>query len=276
MTALKPLTAAALPKAGAPMPDRSADLAPRLTAFAKQLAQQTAELSASPMSFAFEQAGLPRKPDEGAGCAAVLLVGGEARHIIRISMDRVVVFGLCDALLGGMGNEPAFAEDRPLSKIEQSLAELLALKVGAALPAALAPQEIATFDIKAMDEQNPSDVIDLEIVFNCAVHGYSGDVRIGLPQPLAASLRSAALDASGQAASPAQPVRINVGHVPVELVAVLADVPMSLEDLSRISKGQLIPLDITSSTPVKVMSEGVELFQARLGRSARHYCVGLL
>ncbi len=61
----------------------------------------------------------------------------------------------------------------------------------------------------------------------------------------------------------------------MELVAVLAEIQMSLEGIANLHAGQMIKLESDISSPLTVCSDGIELFTAKLGQSEKKFCLSI-
>jgi flagellar motor switch protein FliM len=269
MSTLKPLTAQAFRAAGEKSRDGLAQLPQGFGRFAKELGKSVAKLTASPPDFAYESfatiAGAAG-PDH----AVFLLQSAEPQRMVRVVLDRALVFGLCDLMLGGVGNEPPFTEERPLSRLELALAELFAIGVGETLPYAFPEGAIEPLTLRRDAEEEPDFEAALSITMLGTIHGYSGEMRLDLNQTLADLLKAQGAASEIGAAKPSMDI------INVELTAILAGLPMSLDEIGRFARGQLIRLGTHASTPVSVTSGGVELFKARLGQGERRFCLGVI
>jgi flagellar motor switch protein FliM len=273
MSALKPLSIGAIRAAAARTTDSLALLPQGFERFAKHLGKSCGSLMSAPPHISYESFA----PVQGATAFAdtdgisFMLDGSVPPSSMRVTMDRPLVFGLCDLLLGGVGNEAPFAEDRPISKIEHSLARLLASEVGAALPEAFPPGAAGAMmpRTRPADEMPPFKAA-ARISFLCTLQGYSGEMLLDLPDELLKlfTLKSAVPHA--EAGKPA------VDTIAIDLTAVLADMPMSVDEVGKLARGQLIRLNATAQTPVKVQGGEIELFRARLGQHARKYCLAVI
>ncbi len=270
MSALKPLTAQAFCAAGDRTRDGLAALPEAFSRFARELGRNMSKFSASPASFAYESFGLQSK-DAAAGTddAAFILCGADPECMARVVMDRALVFGFCDLLLGGVGNEQPFAEERPFSRLELALAELVAVEAGVALPQAFPDAALEPLSLQTAAEDTPAFEAALSITMLGTIHGYCGEMRLELSAALASLLKPGTA-AHEKTAKP------SMDAISVDLTAILAEVPMSLDDIGRLGRGQLIRLGATAVTPVSVTSGGVELFKARLGQGERKFCLGII
>jgi flagellar motor switch protein FliM len=266
---MQQLTASALRSSVESKSDDMGLLPQGFTRFAKALSRNFAQLAPASPGFSYEShvKSAPVIPDEAAVIFLLQCPAPVAQ--LRLTLDRALVFGLCDVMFGGVGNEPPFAEARPLSNIEQAIAGMFAGYVGSLLPQAFATEPFSLHKPSDDQEEAPfSSAVTVTLLGT--MHGYSGEMKIELPEALAGLFKPQASLQAPEACAP------NIEKIPVNLVAVLGDLSMSLEDLTRLSPGQTVRLNSTIATPISLESEGVELCKARLGQNARRFCLSVL
>jgi flagellar motor switch protein FliM len=256
--------------------------------FAQSLSNETLHISSISPSFSFEgfcrsEARLTGEAEENS-CISEILVCGELQQSVRVTIDRAIVFGICDVVFGGTGNEPAFAETRPFSKIERAMAQLFFRIIGRSLPSAFTGRSYKEFFSAPAQDPNEESLYPafkplIYVRILCNVHGYSGELIIELPEELATQFRPA--DA-GRAAAKSIPVSKwesqvagRIESMEMELTAVLAEFQMSLQGIGGLRLGQLIKLESDIASPLALCSEGVALFSARLGQTAKKYCLSI-
>ena len=193
---------------------------------------------------------------------------------IAFSCDSNFALGLCELSFGGTGNEPPFdAEDRPLSKTELRLQHLVFEELSLRLPAILEDVLSAAFTLfKGVPTSLPSAGVPAYLVCGkilINVFGYSGELKIHLDKAqlhrhASATKQSKLLHANSSQASA---LKIRLDQTTINLRVVLAAEAMEIGELGNLRIGQLIQLASTVATPVRIVSEGVELFTATLARS---------
>jgi flagellar motor switch protein FliM len=286
--AAKPLSLEAL-RAKADRPTNNLALLPKsFGRFALALSKDFLSMAAASPSFTFEgfcrtEAQLVQEVEENWSLSETLICG-EFKQGIRVSIDRAVIYGLCDVVFGSVGNEPAYAEARPFSKIERAITQLFFKTVGRVMPSAF--QNIALKEFFVAPPEDPNEdpqyppvkpFVSVKIL--CNVHGYSGELLIEIPEELALQFQ---LGEDKQRA-PAAPkvsewgmqISGRVETIEVELVAVLAEFQMSLDSVTSLHAGQVIKLENDIASPLTVSSDGIELFTARLGQTARKFCLSI-
>lgn len=286
--AAKPLSLEAL-RAKAEKPTNNLALLPKsFSRFTLALSKDFLSIAPATPSFSFEgfcraEAQLTQEAEEN-WCLSELLVCGELKQLIRVTIDRPVIYGLCDVVFGGVGNEPAYAQARPFSKIERAITQLFFKTVGRAIPSAFPNAALKEF--LAVPPQDPNEdpqyppvkpFVSVKIL--CNIHGYSGELLIELPEELALQFRPA-----DERQHAPEELRVSewgtqisdrVETIEVELVAVLAEFQMSLDSVTSLHAGQVIKLENDIASPLVVCSDGIELFTARLGQTARKFCLSI-
>jgi flagellar motor switch protein FliM len=211
-----------------------------------------------------------------------LLICSEVRHAVRVTADRSAIFGICDAVFGGVGNEPAFVESRPFSQIERATIRLLFCAVGRALPLAFAA--FSEFSVAPKQDPNDDPLFPpfkpfVSITILCNIHGYSGEISIELPQELAVFFKPVASQKQEAGAAPlsewAPQISARMEGIEVELTALLAEFSMNLDGVTCLQKGQVVKLHNTVASPLTLHVEGVTLFTAKLGQTANKFCLSI-
>ncbi len=284
----KPLSLEAL-RAKADRPTNNLALLPKsFGRFGLALSKDFLTIAPTSPSFTFEGfcrtgAQLVQEVEEN-WCLSETLICGELKQGVRVSIDRPFIYGLCDVVFGSVGNEPAYGEARPFSKIERAIVQLFFKTVGRAMPSAFPNAALKEFFVAPPEDPNedpqyPPVKPFVSVKILCNIHGYSGELLIEIPEELA--LQFQPVDDKRHA--PAAPkvsewgVQISgrVETIEVELVAVLAEFQMSLDSVTGLHAGQMIKLENDIASPIVVCSDGIELFTARLGQTARKFCLSI-
>jgi flagellar motor switch protein FliM len=186
---------------------------------------------------------------------------------------------IIDRLLGGPGR--AWERHREFTDLELSLLEGVVLRMLNSLSEAWA----AVLPVTPQVEETLLNLYFVQlglltdatvwIVFEVRVGQVSGHLRLGLPysllKPVSAKLSPQAWIAGVEAAPSGERVvdlRNIVTHlldVPVELVAVLGEVNMTVEHLNALKVGDLVPLDAAANQDIAVLVGGKRRFRARPG-----------
>jgi hypothetical protein len=200
---------------------------------------------------------------------------------LHLSLDRPAISAITEAALGGTGAEQAFGlTDRPLSRIETGLIQMVEASLAGELATALTQHFSRAFS-KFEDGDPPpitgraDELAQFRYIIN--VFSYSGELRLTFN---AAELRcqmSAAGQADGDDAPAAlrQHFQNEVGKSDMVLTVMLGPETFSLEDVAGFRPGQLLELSSTVAGEVTVWSEGVASFRGRLARSGERLAVAL-
>jgi flagellar motor switch protein FliM len=256
--------------------------------FAAMLSKDVLGIAPSAPSFTFEgfcgaEARLGREVEENS-CLTELLVCGDFGQSVRVSVDRSAVFGLCSVVFGGVGNEPAYSEARPFSSIERAVTQLFIKTLGRTLPSAFPNIALKEFFLAPLQDPNeepqyPPFEPFVSIKILCNIHGYSGELIIEIPQELALLFGPAANEPRAPEAPKisewAMHISDRVEGIEIELVAILAEFQMSLDGITSLRAGQVINLENDIASPLTVSSENVKLFTAKLGQTARKFCLSI-
>ena len=190
----KPLSLEAI-RAKADKPTNNLALLPKsFGRFALALSKDFLSIASTSPSFTFEgfcrtEAQLVQEPEENWSLSE-LLICGELKQGVRVSIDRPVIYGLCDVVFGSVGNEPAYAEARPFSKIERAIMQLFFKTIGRAMPAAFRNATLREFFVPPPqdpheDPKYPPFKPFVSVKILCNIHGYSGELLIEMPEELA-------------------------------------------------------------------------------------------
>jgi flagellar motor switch protein FliM len=284
----KPLSLEAL-RAKADRPINNLALLPKsFGRFALSLSKDFLNIASTSPSFTFEgfcrtEAQLVQEVEEN-WCLSESLICGELKQGIRVSIDRPVIYGLCDVVFGGVGNEPAYSETRPFSKIERAIAQLFFKTVGRAMPSAFPSVALKEFFVSPPEDPNedpqyPPVKPFVSVKILCNIHGYSGELLIEIPEELALQFRPVDdlphVPKVPKVSEWGTQISGRVETIEVELVAVLAEFQMSLDGVTSLHAGQVIKLENDIASPLVVCSDGIELFTARLGQTARKFCLSI-
>jgi flagellar motor switch protein FliM len=283
------LTQASIRQAAAAPATTLAKLPSGMKRFLKLLTREIHAIAGITLTASFESYcrsdALVQDDEEADATVAELLESPGTDGAIRVSLDRQMLFGLCDAVFGGAGLEQPFLEQRPYSAIEKAVASLFTRTLGRAFPAAFEGHDLTAFAPPPVPAEDAIDVPEpvpfvplISIRVLCTMHGYSGEVTIELSSEITSLLRDDTDEKAEPVADPKPSqwqdrILSRVENMDTELVAVLSEFQMSLAHLTSLQVGQMIGLNTNLSTPLEVRSGGVRLCRARLGQNAQKYCL---
>lgn len=211
----------------------------------------------------------------GKGDRAVAVLdapGWECKLLVRA--DRAAVFGIVEILLGSDGSQPPQVPERDLTRVELALAELYFGALSRGLAAAFAEVAATTFAIDP-----PMDETDLEAMAGgmpVAIAGYrldvGGEVLVAIPHAALEAMRQPLSQAPAKAEARPDPgwarqIRTQLTRADVTLTAILEERPGVLGEVFCLAVGQVIDLEATPQSRVRVECNGEALLWCDLGKS---------
>jgi flagellar motor switch protein FliM len=217
-------------------------------------------------------------PKEAGDAAVALLAAPGWGTQLFACADRAAAFAIVEALLGGDGSQPRHAEERPLSGIETGVAGVFFAAVTRALAQAFAPIAASTFAVEATSDEIDFDAISRDQAVVVARYRLDalepcGELAIAIPQTALSALRKALSEApKAEAEAQADPdwaqhIAKQVTRSSVTLTAILDERPGLLAEVFNLEVGQIIGLQATSQSRVRVECNGERLVLCELGKS---------
>ena len=213
--------------------------------------------------------------------ALAVLAAPDWRAQLFASADRGAVFAMVEAMLGGDGSQAAHAAERPLSKVEADVAGLFFAAIARALAASFAPIAASSFEVAATAEAIDFDRIERDIRRGrCHLPSRDpGARRRGAdrhpacgPGRLAQDLVAGARQGRGTPDPGwAQHIRKEVTRTHVTLTAILDERPGLLAEVLNLKVGQIVELQATAQSRVRVECNGERLMWCDFGKSNGAY-----
>ncbi|MCB1378763.1 MAG: FliM/FliN family flagellar motor switch protein [Alphaproteobacteria bacterium] len=191
------------------------------------------------------------------------------------SCDRTLIALLTDLLLGGTGTESVVTpNDRPLSRIEEDICELVFQSLSKDLPALISGShgfKVADSGLPAERRVKSSPERDCFYMFRLLVNvfGYDGELRVGFHCGELRDLIAAAsqpTDVSSVNGSERVALLERVHESPTEIIVTLEADALTVMQLSSLVPGYVLQLRSTVHTPVMVLSGGIPLFVGHLAK----------
>jgi flagellar motor switch protein FliM len=214
--------------------------------------------------------------DKGDSAVAVLNAPGWGAKL-HVCADRDAVFALVETMLGGDASQPAYAEMRPLTRIEIDVAGHFFAYVARGLAASFAGIAASAFSIEATAGEVDFDSVGRQALLVVARYRLEllergGEVLIAIPQPALNALRkplsrAAPKDAVRPDPGWSQHIRKEVARTSVTLTAILDERPGLLAEVFALEIGQIIELEATPQSRVRVECNGERLIWCDLGKS---------
>lgn len=202
---------------------------------------------------------------------------------VLVAVDRVFVHAATDALFGGNGTERADVS-RSISAIEmrsvgQAL-ELIARQLGTSFETI----EAITFKLERMQTKFDASMIEADsgswvvVRFATAVQGVGGFLFIVLPQAALVPhherlQREPAPVAGVQDPEWSRKLLAEVGRADVKLEVVMPGPVLSLQSISGLRPGQIMPLTATRDTLVGLECLGKPIYRCKLAQSEGRFAV---
>lgn len=203
---------------------------------------------------------------------------------ILIGFDRDFIYSMVEVLLGADGTEAPYDEERSFSNIEINIAQaicermtrVLHLSFGALPEAAFKFERIETrMDFAIIGRHNNQSIV---AKFMLQALNRGGEMFVLLPQSALNPVRETLTNALAGDASPRDPrwarqIRGEIQRTEMELQAVLEERLIDLGEIADLRVGQVLELQATPRSRVKLECRGQPLFWCRFGRSGGSYTV---
>ena len=203
-------------------------------------------------------------------------VGWEAPVIV--GFDRDFVYSAVEMLLGGDGSEPPVEEERNLSSVEVQISQFIFEEVGTALQLAFAGISNPRFrlertetrmDFAGAGRRNNQAVV-AKFILQAINRG--GEMFVIIPQSALLPMRQALARITPVDSEPVDSVWTRqmteeVQRASVTIRAVAETRALTLGDVANLKVGQIVKLQATANSRIKVESAEQPLFWAYLGQN---------
>ncbi|KQP29948.1 flagellar motor switch protein FliM [Methylobacterium sp. Leaf104] len=243
-------------------------------------------LVASPVYFSFGGFGSGRFGEmldayENNAVAGIFHAPEWDSHIL-VGLDRDFLFTMVEALFGADGAEPPVEDERAFSGLEIRLAQTILEQVGRALESSFSLVSATPFRLERTETRMEFAVIGgrnnkaVEAKFAIQALNRSGEMFLILPQSVVNPMRPAlskVLTGDTAARDPkwTQQIAAEVQKAEVTLRAVLEERLLTLGEIAELKVGQIIGLDATPSTRVKLEGNDRPLFWCHMGQAQGSY-----
>ncbi|WP_029031688.1 flagellar motor switch protein FliM [Salinarimonas rosea] len=201
---------------------------------------------------------------------------------ILVGFDRDFVFTMIEVLFGSDGSEPPVDDERGFSNIEMKVAQALFEEAGKAVQAAFAPISRTQLKLERTETRMDFAIIgrrnNLAVVAKLLIQalGRGGEMFVIIPQSALSPMRqSLAHVVSGDVATAdprwSKQMQSEVSRTAVSLEAVLEERTVDLGEVAAFQVGQVIELQATPRSKVRLDCNGQALFRCRLGQSQGVY-----
>ncbi|MEP9375432.1 FliM/FliN family flagellar motor switch protein [Aquabacter sp. CN5-332] len=204
-------------------------------------------------------------------------------HII-VGFDRDFVFTMVEVLFGGDGSEPPVDDERSFSNIEIRIAQALFEQMGKALATSFALVKKATFTFQRLETRMDFAVIgrrnNLAIASKFLLQAINrgGEMFVIIPQSALTPMRQRLSRVTADDVSTRDPnwtrhIRSEVNRAEVTLRVIMEERQVTLGDVADLKVGQVLKLQATPRSKMKLESSDHPLFWCTLGQAEGSYVV---
>ena len=201
---------------------------------------------------------------------------------ILVGFDRDFVFTMIEVLFGSDGSEPPLDDERAFSNIELRVCQALFDEAGRAVQQAFGPISKTALNLERIETRMDFAIIgrrnNLAVVAKLLIQalGRGGEMFVIIPQSALSPMRQSLAHVVSTDVATADPrwskqMQSEVSRTAVSLKAVLEERTVDLGDVAGLQVGQVLELQATPSTLVRLECNGQALFRCRLGQSQGAY-----
>jgi len=202
-------------------------------------------------------------------------------HVL-VGLDRDFLYTMVEVLFGSDGAEPPVEDERTFSAIELRIAQMVFEQVGKALESSFGLVSQTAFRLERMETRMEFAVIGrrsnkaVQAKFLLQALNRGGEMFLIIPQTVLNPLRPAlgkVLTGESAARDPrwAEQIAAEVQKTTVRLRAVLEERHLTLGEIAGLKVGQVLTLDATPATRIKLEGNDRPLFWCRAGQSQGSY-----
>ena len=204
-------------------------------------------------------------------------------HLL-LSFDRDIIYAYIDLIFGGDGSQPAYAERRPLSRIEIQIARTLLARVAKVLSLAFAPFAPSSFAAEGELGQADADRLGGRSAavatarYRLETASSSGELRVAIPDAVLTALKPAFARPPPGGTGSADPVwsrqiHTEINRTRLSMRAILEERQRPLVEIAALQVGQVLPLHATARSSLRLDCNGEPLLWCEMGQSNGNYTV---
>ncbi len=201
---------------------------------------------------------------------------------IIVGCDHSFLFSMIEALFGGEGNEPWTKEDRSLSNIEMRVAQAIFDRVAKSMQASFAAVVETTLKFETLETRMdfaviaPRNTFAIITTIGLQILDRVGEMFVVLPQPALNAIRQnlthdAAKDVVTRDPRWVRQMQNEITKSEVTVRGVIEEYQFTLADIAALKVGQIMHLQATTRTRVKLECNSQALFWCQLGQAEGHY-----
>ena len=201
------------------------------------------------------------------------------RGVSLICLDRLIIYSLVDALMGGLG-VPDMPEDRDISEIEASLLDRIHVDIGRDFENAWRPwfplsiehvrTERLSKYITTLPKQEVCHVAQIEVAGDVLP---PSSIWFVLPYANLEPLHDAISAGSGEEVDPnwRSNLERHIRETRTRVTAVVGETEVPTSRISNLTEGDLIELPVRADQEIEVRVEGEPTFWGHLGQTHKRY-----
>ena len=201
---------------------------------------------------------------------------------VMFGAENKLIFTLAEALFGGDGSELPFVETRALTNIELRVAQKIFDIFARTLQASFSTVIETRFKMERLESRMdfaviaPRNNFAVVATVNIRVLGRSGELFVVIPQSALTPIRQTlSRDLSNEVATPdpfwVKQIHSEVGRAAVTVRAVIEEQGFTLGDIADLQVGNVLPLQATARSRVKLEGNSEPLFWCQLGQAEGKY-----
>jgi flagellar motor switch protein FliM len=202
-------------------------------------------------------------------------------HVL-VGLDRDFVFTMVEVLLGADGSEPPVEEARNFSSIELRIAQMTLEQIGKALESSFSLVSTATLKLERTETRMDFAIIGrrsgkaVAAKFLLQALNRGGEMFLIVPQAVLNPMRqglSKVLTGESPVRDPRweRQISAEIQKTEVTLRAVLEERTLTLGEIADLKVGQVLPLDATPRSRVKLEGKDQSLFWCQVGQAHGSY-----
>jgi flagellar motor switch protein FliM len=252
---------------------------------ATQCSESLRQLSTAPAyttvsSIIIERIGTILDTLEGRGVVGVFHAQAWDSRIM-LAVENKFVFTLVEALFGGDGSEAPYGEFRPLTAVEVRIAQKTFDVVVRALQVGFAEVGRTNFKFERIESRldfaviapRPSFAVVAQL--NIRLLGRTGEILVVIPQaalkPMRQNLAHDLVNDTAPDPQWSKQIHNEVGRAEVVVHAVIEEEGFTLGDIAALRVGQILQLEATPQSRVRLESNNQALFWCHLGQAGGFY-----
>jgi flagellar motor switch protein FliM len=218
---------------------------------------------------------------EGRVVVAIFQAAAWESRII-LGCDHNFLFSMAEALFGGDGGEPAVIEDRTPSNIEMRIAQAVFDRVARAMQASFSAVVETTLKFETLETRMdfavivPRGTFAILTTVNLQILDRVGEMYIVLPQPALNAIRQnltsdPTKDAVARDPRWVRQMQNEITRSEVRVSGMIEEHQFTLGDIANLKVGQVMHLQATTRSRVKLECNSQALFWCELGQAEGHY-----